>query len=332
MGIQNTAAKNYMSRNDISAELINYYVFQGKKVLKPEDLRDADSAESILLPDGMDIGSKRAVERYRDILKQGVFKLAGRTVFLFIGIENQTEVHYTMPVRSMLYDALNYAGQVSKLTKEHRDRKDTTAGAEFLSGMKRDDKLFPVITITVYFGQEPWSGPRSLHEMLCESGPEVLGCVGDYPLNLVDPHQMSEEDYACLGSSLQYVMRFIGASGSKGEMEKLLRSFWEQYAHMERDAAELISACTKTKFVGEEESEEVNMCKAWDEMQEECLARGREEGRQEGVREGVEDTRKQIKAAIQEIKNGYTTIEKLISRGFSKETAEDAIEIAGQFL
>ena len=37
---------------------------------------------------------------------------------------------------------------------------------EFLSRMKRTDKFSPVITIVIYYGEEPWDGARSLHEML----------------------------------------------------------------------------------------------------------------------------------------------------------------------
>ena len=39
-----------------------------------------------------------------------------------------------------------------------------------------------------------------------------------------------------------------------------------------------------------------------------------------------------MKEAVLAIKNGYNTIEKLVSKGFSKEMAVDAIEIANQFL
>ena len=322
MGVQNTAAKNYMSRNDIFAELVNYYVFHGREVIKPSDLKDADTVETILLQDGA--GAKKTVERYRDILKQSVFKEAEGTGFLFIGLENQTEVHYAMPVRSMLYDALTYARQVSTIAGEHRRKRETMTSTEFLSGMKKEDRLVPVITVVVYFGQEPWMGPRSLHEMFGDVSPEILGCVADYPVNLIDPHQMSEEDYCSLGSSLQYVMRFIGASGSKEKMKKLLEDYKEYYVHMERDAAELIRACTKTELVMEEEGDVANMCKAWDEMREECLEKGRKAGR--------EDACRQMKEAVLAIKNGYNTIEKLVSKGFSKEMAVDAIEIANQFL
>ena len=40
------------------------------------------------------------------------------------------------------------------------------SGAEFLSGLAKDDKLVPVITLTIYWNTGNWDGARSLHEML----------------------------------------------------------------------------------------------------------------------------------------------------------------------
>ena len=35
----------------------------------------------------------------------------GEAVYIILGAENQTDVHYAMPVKSALYDIINYAGQ-----------------------------------------------------------------------------------------------------------------------------------------------------------------------------------------------------------------------------
>ena len=36
-------------------------------------------------------------------------------VYVILGIENQSHVHYAMPVKNMLYDAMEYANQVKKV-------------------------------------------------------------------------------------------------------------------------------------------------------------------------------------------------------------------------
>lgn len=113
-------------------------------------------------------------------------------------------------------------------------------------------------------------------------------------------------------------MRFIGAANNKSAMKKLLSDFKNIYENLEKDAAKLLAVCTKADILIPEHEEVVNMCKAWEDMREECIEQGKEE------------CRNQIKAAIREIKNGYNTIELLTSKGFSKDTALDAIEIAQQ--
>lgn len=88
-----------------------------------------------------------------------------------------------MPVKNMVYDALQYAAQVEKAAKSHRkaekerakarksgkDKDESFSGPsskEYLSGFYRDDQLIPVITLVILFNPAPWDGPISIHEML----------------------------------------------------------------------------------------------------------------------------------------------------------------------
>lgn len=278
MGKQNIITKKYISRNDISSDLLNYYIFSGEKVIKPEDLQEADTVEGLVLKDVE--GRTYKVEKYRDIFKKSVLKLTEQAGFLFIGIEDQTKIHYAMPVRTMLYDSISYTAQVEAFTKVHRKAKDKMSQEEFLSGMTEKDRLIPVITLVVYFGQKEWSAPTSLHEMLQETDPEILQYVEDYHIHLIDPHQMKEEDFLKFGESLQYVLRFIAASGSRDDMKVLLETYQDKYAHMECDAAEVLSVCANVPIVVGEEKEEIDMCKAWDDMAE--------YSREQGVSQGIE--------------------------------------------
>lgn len=279
MGKQDIVTKEYISRNDIFSELVNYYIFSGKRIIRPEDLRETDATEGIIVTDAD--GKEYTIEKYRDIFKKSVLKLTKEAGFLFIGIEDQTMIHYAMPVRSMLYDSISYAGQIKDIARLHRKQKDKLSGEEFLSGMTAKDKLIPIITIVVYFGQKEWSAPKSLHEMFGELSPKLLEYIENYHIHLIDPHQMKEQDFEKLGESLQYVMRFIAASGDKTAMVELLKKYPEQYGHMEKDAAELLKACTNINIEIAKEKEEVNMCKAWDDMAE--------DSRKQGLSQGIEN-------------------------------------------
>lgn len=94
-----------------------------------------------------------------------------------------------MPMRIMGYDYSSYkrqydnnatkyrakdtASQTDGLTPDNSSKETVSDNTpdkldpnEFLSRMKRTDKFSPVITIVIYYGEEPWDGARSLHEML----------------------------------------------------------------------------------------------------------------------------------------------------------------------
>lgn len=59
---------------------------------------------------------------------------------------------------------------------------------EYLSRMKKTDKLVPVITIVVYYGGKPWDGAKSLHEML-EIPEDMRPFVNDYKILLVEARE-----------------------------------------------------------------------------------------------------------------------------------------------
>ncbi len=55
-----------------------------------------------------------AIQKYRDIVRQVTIDNTEEYLArIIVGIEEQSEVYYAMPVRNMLYDALNYSRQVS---------------------------------------------------------------------------------------------------------------------------------------------------------------------------------------------------------------------------
>ncbi|MBS5664580.1 MAG: hypothetical protein KHW89_03975 [Roseburia sp.] len=122
-------------------------------------------------------GKGQQIQRIRDILKGAVIRSTGDCTYLILGVENQTEIHYAMPVRGMIYDGINYGSQVNEISRRHRKGHDLNSPAKFLSGFTAEDHLTPVVTITVYWGSQPWDGPRSLHEMMQGSKVDSNVCL-----------------------------------------------------------------------------------------------------------------------------------------------------------
>lgn len=62
--------------------------------------------------------------------------------YVIYGLELQSAIHFAMPVRNMLYDAIQYANQVERTAKVHRKNKDKAdTNDEFLSGFYKEDMI-----------------------------------------------------------------------------------------------------------------------------------------------------------------------------------------------
>ena len=151
--------KEFWRDNKRFADLFNTVLFHGKQQLDPNRLQEMDSDLSSVLSLN---GYLETLSRTRDVIK----KTDGVNTYVIFGLESQLEVHYAMPLRNMLYDGLTYLKQVMLLQKQNRGEKKKKSTAEFLSGLKRDDRIHPVITIVLYYGEKEWDGPISLKDMM----------------------------------------------------------------------------------------------------------------------------------------------------------------------
>ena len=123
MGKKDACTKEYISNPQIFADAFNYYFFHGKQVVKPEELTVQDITELSLLYEG-EKGFGVPIQKFRDVMKLWTVMSNSDATYMLLGVENQTNVHYAMTIRNMLYDALNYASQVEELGKKHRELKD----------------------------------------------------------------------------------------------------------------------------------------------------------------------------------------------------------------
>lgn len=84
----------------------------------------------------------------------------------------------------MLGDAFTYLKEYQGITKRNKAEKRWEDAGEFLSGFHRKDRLHPIITICIYYGEEKWDGPFSLTDML-KIPEEFQDAVSDYQMHLV---------------------------------------------------------------------------------------------------------------------------------------------------
>ena len=296
MGKVNAITKDYMSEPKYFADGFNYYLFDGKQMIKPDRLSILDPAEMAIISENT---SEEVVQKIRDVLKQCVLMTDGKFTYLILGIENQAEIHYAMPVRNMIYDALDYGKQVSDTSKKHREQKDWKGSAEFLSGFTKDDKLKPVITLTIYFGSDDWDGPRSLKEMFGEMDDDIMQFVEDYHLHLIVPKEI--EDFNKFATDLGKVMKYIAISEDGVAIEALESD--EAFREIDIKTVQLLNACTGSDIPIGEGKEDVNMCKGLEEMKERARTRERESLIQNALQNGstVQEIAGVLKIPLQDV-------------------------------
>ena len=276
MADKDVVAKDFMQDEEIFADAFNFKIFGGRQVVKPENLKPLD-ATSLILPFGDD-GKVAPKQKYRDVLKTATVMQDGKTTYLALGIENQSQVHYAMPVKACVYDAAYYDSFVSGAARKRRREKGAgfPSGAEYLSGFAREDKIPPIITLTIYFGADEWTAPRSLHEMLAVEDESILKYVPDYRLNLLVPSEIAEEDFDKFNTELNLALKYIKHSGDDRELESFV---WNnpEYRDVTRETANFLNVMTDSNLQFPKDKERVDMCEAIKGI----LERGRAEGRAE---------------------------------------------------
>ena len=230
MGKTNGITNKYVRENEIFADVFNFYIYNGKQVIDPKQLHPLDTAE-IGTPFGNKEGQE-VVQKYRDILKRVAVKQDDSMTYLLLGIEDQSRIHYAMPVRNIIYDALQYGKQVEEIARRHAREKDHPGHAG--------------------------DGPLSLHEMMGEQPSEIMELVQDYRIHLIQPATLTDEDLEKFQTSMREVMSFIKYSKDKSKIKSLLKDN-PRFRGLRREAAMVIDEYTNMEYVFDEE-ESVNMC------------------------------------------------------------------------
>ena len=154
-----TILKNFWRDNGHFADLFNAVFFNGEQVLKPQDLTEADTDVSSMLKFN---GHAETIQKILDVVK----KTAYGVDFVLWGLENQAKIHYAMPLRHMVGDAFSYMKEYDEIAAVNKKNGEFHSADEFLSGFKKTDRLHPVISLCVYYGESEWDGPFSLKDML----------------------------------------------------------------------------------------------------------------------------------------------------------------------
>ena len=284
MGEKDTISKKFMRNNERFADLFNFLYHNGEHIIKPDELLQLDTA-SIAATNKSGKKSEYK-QRQRDVVKLLSVMAGEKETFVIFGVENQSEIDYSMPVRCLFMDMMDYVNQIERIAKKHRAENSNKTGAEFISGFHKSDKLYPVVTAVIYWGADEWDGTCSVEEMFDVSNEAYRTAIPKYTLNLVSPHDLTDTDFEKFDTELGAVLEFMKYSKDKNALKALLQRE-QKYRNMPRDAAEMLRIFANFGFEYKDGEENVDMCKALEDWAKES----RNEGRNEGISEGIEENK-----------------------------------------
>lgn len=281
MSEKDRISKRYLYVPERIADILNYYIFHGKQIVKAVHIRERKQ-EYFLVKQSS--GNPKAKEVRRDIVVETEFNAK----IVLIAIENQSDIHYAMPVRMLNGEAFWYDEQWKAIGKRHKEKKDLR-GAEYISGFSKMDRLAPTLALCIYFGEEPWDGAKCLKDILDLEGMprEICELFMDYPLYLIEVNKL--DNLELFQTDLRLVFGFLQRRKNKEALLTFVQENEEGFRNLPEDAFDFLCVMSNTKMLkefkksSEKEGGPWDMCQAIRELIRDEQRKGRRQGRRQGI-------------------------------------------------
>lgn len=281
MGKNDVALGAYFSDPQIFADLFNAWMYGGKQVIDPGSLMTEDSVQP--RPE-----YARPYKHVRDVVK--MYQKDGVQLVL-LGIENQEQIDYSAPVRIMQFDGADYQNQVRRTEEENRKRLGLKTG---LPAFFREDRIVPVITLILYFGEEEWDRPVRLHDMLAfpKGDTRIKMLVPDYPIHVISVRRNGSAgmDISLLHTELRQVFGFLQHQEDKEGLKRYVEENRAVFSQLSSNAALFLAASAhETRLLKglNRKEEHYDMCRALDEWYADGVNEGEKIGERNGICKGV---------------------------------------------
>lgn len=308
--------KEFWRNNEHFADLFNAAIFNGEQFINPKNLYEMDTDTSAIIRSA---NYNESIKRNRDVVK----KMYNGIEYNILGLELQDKTHYAMPLRTMTYDTLGYIKEYNDIKSFHKqNKKSFSSPEEFLSGISRTDRFHPIITLVLYYGEVPWDGPLCLSDMMVPIPDNIKKLFSDYKLNLVQI--LDSDKYTFYNNDVKNVFNIINKIYNKD-----IQSLYNEYNsyNINYDVIELISIVTSTPRLLEfcnkqEQGGKVNMCKAFEELENEWTNKGITQGLTQGLSQGK---RLAVQQAIISMLELGLTKEQILTK-YSEDEFNSAVE------
>ena len=282
---QDLATKSLEAFPDVFADIGNVNLYDGEQVIVPEELEQLPSEMICQEPKG-EQRELRADIRMR-------IKHSG-TEIAIMSVENQAGICNTMPVRSMGYEYAGYMEQIRKIKERNRKKGENYYTKE----IGDNQKLVPVISLVLYYGEEEWDSPLSLMDMfeLSEEDRRRFEThIQNHSIQLVQLRKQDEEIQNKYRSDFRYVVQYLSCRSDK---KKMLQKMKEDSGKLEHPKEFLDVMCAITKdqryqqireglSTNIEKGEKINMCTIAEELENQGIQKGVRQGLERGMEQGI---------------------------------------------
>ena len=270
------------------ADIINAMLFEGKDVIHANELLLCDSDETIYFVYENRIN---VMERRRDILMHATVN----GIPVYIGLEIQSTINYSMPYRLLLYDTMTYHLQYKLIDKDHREHFRPTG----------------VMSTVLYSGDRTWHQPHSLLDRILVPEP-LKGLMNTWKGNIRDIKDINvellrNEKVKSLVSAVQTIYRWNKDTSTIRELV------------LSKEVAIVVAVMTNSEElvirIEKEEREEVDMCQVLEEFKLESEMRGLERGLKQG----------KIQTIVNQLKSKFGFVSKELIMKI-EESSDDKID------
>lgn len=180
-----------------------------------------------------------------------------------------------------------YLKEYNEIAAKNREEKDFESSDEFLSNLKKTDRLHPVISLCVYYGEKEWDGPFCLTDLL-EIPEKLKPLVSDYRMNLLQLRASGSLQFH--NPDVETVFE-ISRSIYEQDFEKINTVYKEKAISAELGV--VIGAITESQKLinhalrSEQKGGQMYMCDALEKLVNEGVQEGLRKGLQKGQQEGI---------------------------------------------
>ena len=266
-----TTEKVRLQNNNLFSDMVNGILFHGNCLIDPIHLHNYDSHESTYI-------HLFGIDRTRDMIK----KYEDGYIIL-IGIENQSKIDETMPIRILGYDFINYMNQQKVFYRDYK--LITKHNKKYPKDKKKLPKLelYPVISIVINYGERRWNKSTTLKGMMKEIPKVFEGYINDWEIKVVDIIDVDYKNFRHKDNQ-DLVLGIQRLYESNGEVEVL-----EEIDMSYETAIELFSITNSRnmlEIVRGMKKEKFDMCTAMEIFKKKTEGIGFEKGKNAGIEKG----------------------------------------------